>query len=70
MDKTLKMVFDTAVGDPWSLTLRYPKETLTALDVETAMQSIIDADIFASGLTGILAAQIIDRTVTDLIDNG
>jgi hypothetical protein len=70
MDKTLKMVFGTAVGDPWSLTLRYPKETLTALDVETAMQSIIDADIFASGLTNILAAQIIDRTVTDLIDNG
>ncbi len=68
--KTLRMVFGTAVGDPWSLTLRYPKDSLTAQDVETAMQNIIDADIFASGLTGILAAQIIDRTVTDLIDNG
>ena len=70
MDKTLKMVFDTAVGDPWSLTLRYPKDNLTAQDVETAMQAIIDADVFASGLTEIVAAQIIDRTVTDLISNG
>jgi len=34
------------------------------------MQAIIDADVFASGLTEIVAAQIIDRTVTDLISNG
>ena len=69
-NKTLRMVFGTVVGDPWSLTLRYPKENLTAQDVETAMQAIIDADVFASGLTEIVAAQIIDRTVTDLISNG
>jgi hypothetical protein len=69
-NKTLRMVFGTVVGDPWSLTLRYPKDDLTAQDVETAMQAIIDADVFASGLTEIVAAQIIDRTVTDLISNG
>jgi hypothetical protein len=69
-NKTLRMVFGTVVGDPWSLTLRYPKDNLTAQDVETAMQAIIDADVFASGLTEIVAAQIIDRTVTDLISNG
>ena len=69
-NKTLRMVFGTVVGDPWSLTLRYPKDNLTAQDVETAMQAIIDADVFASGLTEIVAAQIIDRTVTDLINNG
>ena len=68
--KTLRMVFGSVVGDPWSLTLRYPKENLTAQDVETAMQAIIDADVFASGLTEIVSAQIIDRTVTDLINNG
>jgi hypothetical protein len=69
-NKTLRMVFGTVVGDPWSLTLLYPKDDLTAQDVETAMQAIIDADVFASGLTEIVAAQIIDRTVTDLISNG
>lgn len=68
--KTLRMVFGTVAGDPWSLTLRYPKENLTAQDVETAMQAIIDADVFASGLTEIVSAQIIDRVVTDLINNG
>ena len=68
--QTLKMVFGTIAGDPWSMTLSYPKADLTALNVETAMQAIIDADVFASGLTSILGAQIIDRVVTDLIDNG
>lgn len=67
--QTLKMVFETAAGDPCSMSLNYPKADLTALEVETAMQAIINADIFASGLTGIVAAQIIDRVVTDLIDN-
>jgi hypothetical protein len=69
-NKTLRMVFGTVVGAPRSLTHRYPKDDLTAQDVETAMQAIIDADVFASGLTEIVAAQIIDRTVTDLISNG
>ncbi|MDI9391727.1 MAG: DUF2922 domain-containing protein [Thermovirgaceae bacterium] len=65
--KTLRMVFGTAAGEKWPMTLRYPKDDLDAEGVETAMQAVIDADIFASGLTDILAAQIIGRTVTDLI---
>lgn len=68
--QTLKMVFGTVAGDPWSMTLSYPKADLTALNVETAMDAVIDADVFASGLTSILGAQLIDRVVTDLIDNG
>ena len=67
--KTLRMVFGTAAGEKWPMTLRYPKDDLDAEGVETAMQAVIDADIFASGLTDILAAQIIGRTVTDLFKN-
>jgi hypothetical protein len=65
--KTLRMVFGTVAGEKWPMTLRYPKDDLDAQDVQTAMQAVIDADIFASGLNDILAAQIIGRTVTDLI---
>ena len=65
--KPLRMVFGTAAGEKWPMTLRYPKDDLDAEGVETAMQAVIDADIFASGLTDILAAQIIGRNVTDLI---
>ena len=67
--KTLKMVFGTAGGDKWQMTLRYPKDDLDAEDVEVAMQAVIEADVFASGLTDALAAQIIGRTVTDLFKN-
>ena len=67
--KTLKMVFGTAGGDKWQMTLRYPKDDLDAEDVEAAMEAVIAADVFASGLTDALAAQIIGRTVTDLFKN-
>ena len=68
--QTLKLVFGTIAGDPWSVTLSYPKGDLTAQNVTDAMQAVIDADIFASGLTDIVSAQIIDREVTDLVNNG
>jgi hypothetical protein len=51
------------------MTLRYPKDDLDAEDVEAAMEAVIEADVFASGLTDALAAQIIGRTVTDLFKN-
>jgi len=70
MAQTLRMVFGTAAGDPWAMTLRYPKNDLTAQNVTDAMQAVIDADVFAAGLNSIVSAQIIDREVTDLVSNG
>lgn len=67
--QTLRMVFGTVAGDPWAMTLSYPKGDLTAQNVTDAMQAVIDADIFASGLTGILSAELIDRNVTELVNN-
>ena len=48
--QTLRLVFGTTGGDPWAMTLRYPKDNLTAQNVTDAMQAMIDADVFASGL--------------------
>ncbi len=67
--KTLRMQFGTAEGGRWQLSLNYPREDLNAADVEAAMQELIDSNAFVEGLVGILAADIVDRTVTELIDN-
>ncbi|MBC7077769.1 MAG: DUF2922 domain-containing protein, partial [Synergistales bacterium] len=39
--KTLRMIFNTADDDRWVLSLRYPKDDITAAEVETAMQTIV-----------------------------
>ncbi len=67
--KSLRMVFGTVSGDDWSLTLRYPKEGITAAEVTTAMQSVIDSGVFTSGLNSILSAEVIERTVSELVNN-
>ncbi|MEA3507891.1 MAG: DUF2922 domain-containing protein [Synergistota bacterium] len=67
--KSLRMVFGTVSGNNWSLTLRYPKEDITAAEVTTAMQSVIDSGVFASGLNSILSAEVIERTVSELVNN-
>jgi len=67
--KTLRMQFGTGDGDRWQLSLNYPREDITPAEVETAMQSIISSGAFVNGLVSILAADIVDRTVTELISN-
>lgn len=61
------MVFGTSDNDSMSVSLRYPKDGLTAAEVQAAMQSIIDNSIFVDDINSILAAEITDRTVTELI---
>lgn len=63
------MYFGTADGDRWQLSLNYPREDLTPAEVETAMQSLIGSGAFVSGIMNVLAADIVDRTVTELIGN-
>jgi len=67
--KTLRMYFGTTDGDRWQLSLNYPREDITPLDVESAMQSLISSGAFVNGLVDVLAADIVDRTVTELISN-
>jgi hypothetical protein len=63
------MYFGTTDGDRWQLSLNYPREDITPAEVETAMQSIISSGAFVNGLVDVLAADIVDRTVTELISN-
>jgi hypothetical protein len=61
------MYFGTGDGDQWQLSLRYPREDLTPAEVETAMQNLISSGAFVNGILDVLAADIVDRTVTELI---
>jgi len=65
--KTLRMVFGTSDNDKMSISLSYPKDDLTADDVRTAMQSVIDNSIFTDDINSVVSASVTDRVVTDLI---
>lgn len=66
---TLQLVFTNTEGRTASLSIPDPKPGLTAVEVQTAMQAIIDKNIFTStggAFTGISAARVVSRDVTPL----
>lgn len=70
MAKTLQLNFATAAGKQTSLTVDEPRADLTPVEVETAMQEIIDSQVFqvdGSFLATAKSARIIERTVEDLV---
>ena len=64
--KTLRMKFATTEGKTFTISLNYAREDLTAGEVETAMESMLDEELFAEGLAGLSGADLVDRTVTPL----
>ena len=64
--KTLRMKFATTEGRPFTISLNYARENLTADEVETAMEAMLDEEMFAEGLAGLSGADLVDRTVTPL----
>lgn len=64
--KTLRMKFATTEGSTFTLSLNYAREDLTSGEVETAMESLLDQEVFAEGLAGLSGADIVDRTTTPL----
>lgn len=64
--KTLRMKFATTEGKTFTISLNYAREDLTAGEVETAMESMLDEEMFAEGLAGLSGADLVDRTVTPL----
>lgn len=67
---TLQMVFGNTDGLTSSITVQAPKVDLTALEVQTAMQTIIDKNVFASAggaLISISAARLVSRDVVPLL---
>ena len=67
MANSLRMSFLTDGDKKVILSVPYAKTTVTALDVSSAMQDIVAADIFTFPLNGISGAEIVQTTKTDLI---
>ena len=64
--KTLRMKFATTEGSTFKISLNYARADLTSGEVETAMESLLDEEVFAEGLAGLSGADIVDRTTTPL----
>ncbi len=65
--KTIRMVFGRADGSKSSISLRYAKEDLTEVQIRSAMQAVIDAKALNPVVMSIVGAELIDRTVTDVL---
>ena len=71
MAKTLQLNFVTAGGKKMMLTVDEPRENLTSVEVESAMQEVINAGVFGvddSLIESSISARIIERTVTELVE--
>ena len=64
--KTLRMKFATTEGKTFTISLNYARDDLDAAEVETAMEAMLDEEIFAEGPAGLSGADLVDRTVTPL----
>ncbi|WP_213693208.1 DUF2922 domain-containing protein [Aminiphilus sp.] len=67
MTTILYLIFGLASGKEWRISLSNPRTDLTALEVQTAMQAIIDSEVFTAGPDTIVGAQLVSRTTTKLI---
>jgi hypothetical protein len=71
MAKTLQLNFATASGKNLMLTVDEPRENLTSVEVESAMQGVINAGVFGVDdgvIESAISARIVERTVTELIE--
>ena len=71
MGKKLVLTFVTSAGNRTSLSLDDPKDELEEAGVRTAMQNIIDADVFektsGEGLSAIKGAKVVETAENVLI---
>lgn len=68
--KVLEMIFDTEMGDSFTIGVDSPTDDLSGETVKVAMGEIIANDIFQykeGKLTGIKNARLVSRTVEDLL---
>ncbi|WP_153732459.1 DUF2922 domain-containing protein [Sporosarcina obsidiansis] len=70
MAKLLELNFLTATETPVKLTVDEPREDITAEQVESVMQQVIDSGVFVveeSPLAHIKSARIVERDVRALL---
>ena len=69
MAKVLEMLFDTAQGKKYTISVDEPRADLTAPEVETGMQALLASNAFlvdGANLVSAYQARIVERTVTEL----
>jgi hypothetical protein len=67
MAKTLRLKFKTDSDASWALSLRYPKNGITLAEATTAANAVITAGIFVKNPQTFAGAEVVDRTVTEII---
>lgn len=65
--KTFRMKYLTDLGKTFVVSLNYAKESISAAEAEAAMEAVIDGDIFDQALVSIAGAELVDRTVTEIL---
>ncbi len=69
MAKVLEMLFDTAQGKKFTISVDEPRADLTAAEVEIGMQSVLESNVFyadGANLVSANQARIVERNVTEL----
>jgi len=69
MDKNLEMIFINQAGRNSTIRVPDPKDGLTAAEVQSAMQTILNSGVFTSSggdLVDIGGARIVTRETVDL----
>ena len=61
------MSFKTSDDEDWTLNLRFVRADVTALEVQTAMQALIDHPVFLAAPATIVGAELVEQTVTYLV---
>ena len=63
----LRMEFTTGEDKNFVVSLPNAKTGLTAAEVTAAMNALVTQDIFVTAITGIVSADVIDRTETPIV---
>lgn len=66
MEKVLELVFKKADGGKKVLNVTDPREDVTAVEAQSAMQEVISADVFAVGSVGLAEAVEARMRTTDV----
>jgi len=69
MAKVLEMLFDTAQGKKFTISVDEPREDLTGPEVDSGMQALLASTVFnadGANLVSANQARIVERNVTEL----
>lgn len=69
MAKVLEMLFDTAQGKKYTISVDEPRADLTAAEVNNGMQALLASNAFfvdGANLVSAYQSRIVERTLTEL----